>query len=83
MPFERADSFFEATQQNMYFHQLEKKTRSTRRVLINTMPFNALLDAKEQANVTDWSNITLINKWKSEFSWSFDSCRDELYPSTQ
>ena len=44
---------------------------------------NALLDAKEQANVTDWSNITLIDKWKSEFSWSYGSCRDKLYPSTE
>ena len=56
--------------------------KDSRRVVI-AMPFNALLDAKEQANVTDWSNITLIDKWKSEFSWSYGSCRDKLYPSTE
>ena len=56
--------------------------KDSRRVVI-AMPFTALLDAKEQANVTDWSNITLIDKWKSEFSWSFGSCRDNLYPSKE
>ena len=39
MPFERAGSFFEATQQNMYFHQLEKKTRRVIILQCPSMPY--------------------------------------------
>ena len=45
------------------------------------MPLQNLLKQRDDLNLTDWRDDSVIEKWKSEFNWSYESCRNDLYSS--